>query len=83
MERIYFYFDSFAFYYRRGIATSKQSNFKSARKNLICAAEMLLKLAQRSRGATKAQRLKRVNEIYVLANKQCNKSINLNKEYHN
>ena len=62
-------FDAFEIYYDRGIAALQKNEYPVARRNILAAAETLLKIAKDSNGAVKAQRLKRANELYDLANK--------------
>lgn len=62
-------FDAFEIYYDRGIAALQKNEYPVARRNILAAAETLLKIAKDSVGAVKAQRLKRANELYDLANK--------------
>ena len=62
-------FDAFEIYYDRGIAALQKNEYPVARRNILAAAETLLKIAKDSTGAVKAQRLKRANELYDLANK--------------
>ena len=62
-------FDAFEIYYDRGIAALQKNEYPVARRNILAAAETLLKIAKDSIGAAKAQKLKRANELYDLANK--------------
>lgn len=62
-------FDAFEIYYDRGISALKDSDYGVARRNILASAETLLKIAKDSDGVVKAQRLKRANELYSLANK--------------
>ena len=62
-------FDAFDIYYERGIAALQKNEYTVARRNILAAAETLLKIAKDSVGAVKAQRLKRATELYELANK--------------
>ena len=61
-------FDAFEIYYDRGIAALQKNEYTVARRNILAAAETLLKIAKASSGAVKAQRLKRATELYELAN---------------
>ena len=62
-------FDAFEIYYDRGIVALQKNEYPVARRNILAAAETLLKIAKDSTGAVKAQRLKRATELYDLANK--------------
>ena len=62
-------FDAFEIYYDRGISALQESDYSVARRNILASAETLLKIAKDSDGVVKAQRLKRANELYGLANK--------------
>ena len=62
-------FDAFEIYYDRGIAALQKNEYPVARRNILAAAETLLKIAKESTGQVKAQRLKRATELYELANK--------------
>lgn len=69
MENNRLLFDAFEIYYDKGITALQQNDYAVARRNILAAAETLLKIAKESTGAVKAQRLKRANELYDLANK--------------
>lgn len=62
-------FDAFEIYYDRGISALQENDYGVARRNILASAETLLKIARDSNGVVKAQRLKRANELYGLANK--------------
>ena len=62
-------FDAFEIYYDRGITALQMNDYGVARRNILASAETLLKIARDSNGVVKAQRLKRANELYGLANK--------------
>ena len=62
-------FDAFEIYYSKGIEALQRNEYPIARRNILAAAETLLKIAKESDGAVKAQRLKRATELYGLANK--------------
>lgn len=62
-------FDAFEIYYGKGIEALQRNEYPVARRNILAAAETLLKIAKESSGAIKAQRLKRATELYGLANK--------------
>ena len=67
MEDSRLLYDAFNIYYERGIDSLKANNLDMARRNILAAAETLLKLAKKSTGALKAQRIKRADELSALA----------------
>ncbi|MFH5881298.1 ATP-binding protein [Liberiplasma polymorphum] len=59
--------DSFNIYYSKGISALEASDLNRAKRNLLLAAESLLKLSKSSTGSLKADRLKRADELIKLA----------------
>jgi transitional endoplasmic reticulum ATPase len=62
-------YDAFNIYYENGMTAIKQNQYEVARRNIYAAAETILKLAKISNGTLKAQRMKRAEDLYSLANK--------------
>lgn len=62
-------YDAFNIYYERGMNALSDKNFDVARRNILAAAETLLKLAKESNGQLRNQRIKRAEELNELASK--------------
>lgn len=62
-------YDAFTIYYDCGMEALKEENYEVAKRNILEAAETLLKLAKESSGQLKAQRIKRSEELTELASK--------------
>lgn len=68
MEEARLLFDAFTIYYNNGTGALNNDEFEIAKRNILAASETLLKLAKISTGALKAKRIKRAEELFVLAN---------------
>lgn len=62
-------YEAFNAYYERGMNALKNNNLEVARRNILAAAETLLKLAKESSGELKNKRVKRAEELNELATK--------------
>ncbi len=60
-------YDAFNIYYEKGMEALGENKLEVARRNLLAAAEALLKLAKESNGALKEQRVRRAEELGELA----------------
>ncbi len=69
MEDSRILYDSFNIYYGKGMKALDEKNFPMAKRNLLLAAETLLKLAKISEGSLKTQRLQRASDLVILADK--------------
>jgi SpoVK/Ycf46/Vps4 family AAA+-type ATPase len=67
MENLQLLLDSFNIYYNQGMEALQASKLEIAKRNFFSASDTLLKLAKNSYGGIKAQRLKRAEEIFTLA----------------
>lgn len=61
--------DAFNIYYEKGIEALRNDNLTVARRNILAAAETLLKLAKNSTGEVKVKRVERAEELKNLADK--------------
>ena len=59
-------YEAFNAYYERGMNALKNNNLEVARRNILAAAETLLKLAKESSGELKNERVKRAEELNEL-----------------
>ena len=62
-------YDSFNFYYERGMTALKNGEYDIAKDNILIATESLLKLAKESNDSLKQKRLKRADELTELVSK--------------
>lgn len=62
-------YDAFNIYYNKGMDALKEDNYSMAKRNILAAAETLLKLAKNSTGTLKAERVKRAEELNGLVSK--------------
>lgn len=62
-------YDAFNIYYERGMSALQENRLDIARRNILAAAETLLKLARESSGELRAKRIKRAEELGDLASK--------------
>ena len=62
-------YDSFNFYYERGMTALKNGEYDIAKDNILIATESLLKLAKESNDFLKQKRLKRADELTALVSK--------------
>ena len=62
-------YDAFNNYYETGMRAFENNNFEIARRNLLSAAEAMLKMAKGSPSPLKEKRIKRADELLLLANK--------------
>lgn len=69
MENTRLLYDAFNIYYEKGMAEIEKKHFETAKRNILLAAETLLKLAKVSEGRLRNQRLKRATELMELAQK--------------
>ena len=69
MENTRLLYDAFNIYYEKGMAELEKKNFEPAKRNILLAAETLLKLAKVSEGKLRSQRLKRATDLMELAQK--------------
>lgn len=69
MENARLLYDAFNIYYEKGMAELEKKNFEPAKRNILLAAETLLKLAKVSEGKLRSQRLKRATDLMDLAQK--------------
>lgn len=69
MEDSRLLYDAFNIYYDRGMEALKEGNLDMARRNILAAAETLLKLAKDSTGELRNKRIKRADELSDLASK--------------
>ena len=69
MENTRLLYDAFNIYYEKGMAELEKKNFEPAKRNILLAAETLLKLAKVSEGKLRSQRLKRATDLMDLAQK--------------
>ena len=69
MENQRLLYDAFNIYYNKGIEAIRTNNYTVARRNILAAADTLLKLAQISQGELKTQRINRAEELVKLADK--------------
>jgi SpoVK/Ycf46/Vps4 family AAA+-type ATPase len=67
MDEARLLYDAFNIYYEKGIDALKSNQLDVARRNILAASETLLKLAKHADGILKQQRMKRAEELCVLA----------------
>ena len=68
MEDIGLLFSTYSAYYGKGVDALRNNDFITARNNITCAADTLLKIASRSSGVAKARGLRHVKELFEMAN---------------
>lgn len=68
MADVKFLYDTFNMYYNRGMNAKEQGQIDIAKKNLLFAAETLLKMAKESKGELQKSRVLRANRLVELAN---------------
>ncbi len=69
MEDSRILYDAFNSYYEKGIEALENKKYDVAKRNILSAAEALLKLAKGSTGALKAKRIQRADELTEFAEK--------------
>jgi transitional endoplasmic reticulum ATPase len=62
-----FLYDTFNLYYKKGMSAYKQGNYAFARRNILQASEILLKLAKSSSGELQKSRVERANRLIEMA----------------
>ena len=62
-----FFFDTFNMYYKKGMDAYRQGNYVFAKRNILQAAEALLKLAKTSSGELQKSRVERANRLIQMA----------------
>lgn len=68
MADVKFLFDTFNIYYNRGMQARESGNIDVAKRNLLLAAETLLKMAKESKGELQKSRIARANRLVELSN---------------
>ena len=63
-----FLYDTFNIYYNRGMEAKENGNQDLAKRNLLLAAETLLKMAKESKGEYQKSQMDRANRLIELAN---------------
>lgn len=62
-----FLFDTFNMYYKKGMESYRNGSYVFAKKNILQAAEILLKLAKNSNGELQRARVERANRLIAMA----------------
>ena len=73
-------FEVFENYCARGFSALERSEYEEARRNILAAAETILKLTEDSVGTEKARRLQKATELYAVANKIAQKQKIINPD---
>ena len=68
-DNLSFLYEAFNLYYERGMKAKDQNNYEVACKNILLAAETLIKLAQESKGELKKVRYEHATRLIDLAHK--------------